>query len=207
MYERILRIQPLEFKGERLDEVGKRIVAIFHPLFTGYSINDKLQLSDTEAGLITERNSAHETIVYSPSLPKLFLDYIKPLLVITSLGVINNNRTSVYGGSDKFYEVDFISAYKSYGVLNSDHSIDAIVSVAIHELGHRFGLEHHKWIGRYTSKQKYCPMTTEHIWDKAEGRITSSEYLSLQDSASFCRGCTKKVERLKKEIRRHNVLV
>ena len=40
-----LKIQPVEYRGKRLEEVGERIVATFSPLFDNFEILDEIKLA------------------------------------------------------------------------------------------------------------------------------------------------------------------
>ncbi len=188
----ILKIQPIEYKGSRLAEVGERVVGVFHLTFNDYVINKRLRASDLGDILQSERKDG----LFAPGRwveKGKFLTYLeaygKFTVGITSLGVVNDDNR-LFGSGRRESRVACVStADKAFGRVNSGIYLERVAIEALHELGHVFGLSHHDNEIRKTANGKYCPMTTVHSERVLAGEITWAQYISARDPNAFCDSC------------------
>ena len=182
----VLKVQPIEYPSQRLEEIAERIVRVFAPIFTDYQINRSLSAVDLNSEVL-EKNDELEQLNGHHFL-NFLSKYGTPILGLTSLCTVSLQRRLVLGqGRDGDLKIAYVSANNpGFDKIDSDYHVERVIAVGLHELGHTRELLHHDEVPEYTINDKLCPMTTAH-------RGSVSEYLSARDSTSFCQGCYNKM--------------
>ena len=140
-----LIFQPVEYSGD-LAEIFNEVVRAFHPLIDDFTV-----LGEIKKESLPESVFGHSrTHVYGSK----FLDYFPqqqgPLLVVTSLPLLNKYRLGVLGQGHQDSRKAIVSAYRD--------SSEELYITAIHELGHVYGLTHEDHDRTYNGRR--CPMRT-----------------------------------------------
>lgn len=196
-----LTIQPIEYKGKRLGEVGDRILSAFHPVIDDFTIAEEIGLE----GLVKiEKDSGRKFLDKTDLFPpypiaihvinlffvKRFLTkkYWKPILIVTQLPIYFDTLfyELLYGkGHDG---IAFVSTYRSeIGEEDSYKHIGGLTTQTLHELGHGFGLEHHT---KETTQDKFCPMKQLELVKVKSGELTPEKYITSLDYL-FCSDCSE----------------
>ncbi len=180
----ILKIQPVNYKGKRLNEVGDRIVDVFNPLIDDYEINNKLLLLKHPLDMLMDLTRGRVSNLFLPIEinNNYFAEYLshygQPILGITSIPAKSIRHGWLYGFADITRKSTFVSTSRFEYDLDSDSHIKRIIITSLHELGHVFGLEHH--IGDvFTLNGRYCPMTVYNT--------------NFKDTSTFCTECSDRL--------------
>lgn len=185
-------IQPVEYLGKRLTELGDRISAGFYPLFTDYQINNQIRVSDLDPRILFgSKDDPSGLWIHGHGLIRFLSGLgLEPIIGITSLNSTNSSRRRFERGEeDRIYgladsngtKVVYVSApLPEFDVLDSDAHVEMISIVARHEMGHAFGLVHHDNI--LSKKRGLCLMNREGYEGLVEGK-----------NIRFCKDCKKKL--------------
>lgn len=192
-----LYIQPIEYSGKRLNELGKRVVSVYSSIFKDYEILEPLSKENLKE-IQTSKESLKEIMKESWINGEKFNSFLKKpgkyILGVTGLPVTRNkNKDWVYGKGWNLTSNAFVSTFRpEFNKIDSNIHLERVIIEALHELGHVFELDHH-YKRTETKNSKLCPMDVSLGKNVRKNMITWEEYISSRDSFSFCEECSKKL--------------
>ena len=145
-----LVIQPINYNGHRLYEIGEQVVKQFYPLIHDFDIRRGLDIKDMDGfAPRLEPKGSGSTIIYpdgstpATSLFILFLYGINgqmngPTLGVTSLKALDSKGKYLYGEGLSKWMSGFVTDYRPEGSAFKDFP-----QLSVHEVGHMYGLKHH----------------------------------------------------------------
>ena len=162
-----LKIQPVEYSGNGLDVLCRAIIGRFYPLIQDFDVFDNLTLNTLLKNhpRLKGRNIKSEDQIALDS--NTFLSYLAIsngygyILGVTSLPVRDwwfdaiwspltlkfdpRKHKTIDGqaGNEDNYGVAFVSTYRNSNRLFQGDSLEGLITTAVHEIGHIFGLIHH----------------------------------------------------------------
>ncbi len=199
----LLKILPIDYNGNRLNEIGDKIVSALNPLIDSYRIEKPITLVDLLDNMNVlsseiDLNQPYRIAIKSEDLLNFLSNYYTPILGVTPVPCIqtllgnlrNHNFIVPLDSSTKFLILEgyssgdskscFVSTYDSrFGGHDSDSHIERLSILAIHEVLHVLGIREHHKSEKMNSRGKLCPII--------DGSITNG---FLEDTDYFpCRDC------------------
>lgn len=186
-----LILQPVEYSGNRLHEVGERIVTVFYPLLTDYKLNEGMSIADLGSILQYATRNSQKPYLRGQLLLDFLSNYEKPILGITTIPTVQENDLWCYGQGSSSRKTAYVSvSRREFNKVDWNTHIDRLTVEGLHELGHIFKLDHHLGpSATITSNKKRCPMDVSHGEEARNGTISWREYISSRDQNSFCKDC------------------
>ncbi len=158
-----LTILPVEYEGKRLEEVGKSILYAFPGLISDFKILDNIPSYDLDSSLFYRHPCDNDIVLKADEfLGWLSKKYDGLIMGITSLSADDKGGWITGKAKGDIYLVSSNLGEETYES-NSDQHIYMLKVTGIHELGHVFGLKHHRDIEnnvkiKKTCNDKLCPL-------------------------------------------------
>lgn len=123
----ILKIQPIQYNGKQLDEVGRGVLSAFHPLLEGFIIGPDISSDPVHRWSV--RYGYH---IFGPDLIEYMSQLGSFLLGVTQLYTIRKFGVWTYGQGSSTRKVAYVSSYgPEFDHLDSDTHVERLSIEAI----------------------------------------------------------------------------
>lgn len=195
-----LNIVPIEYDKRGLEQIIHVIHNALPVFFENFVIKKQVDFSTYKEALSYNYD---KRLVYflNKDLINLLNKFEKPVIGITSHAVVKNKEHM----DDSYYSLGFgtargISFVSTYPLSlhsspsNSENHLTRVGIECIHELGHVFGLEHHKNCREIPAANSLCPMEIGHRIFIEQRKINTLQYVDARRT-KFCSECYSELEK------------